>query len=548
MKGCSDSSDVDNDSDGTFYATVQDCIDDGNNADICARGWNNAKTAFYADVPKNMTQQNCQSKYENCYYDNVEQSWIPVVSGFLLSRVIRKDRDEPFVYNSGGSSLLRAQSGAALLVITLGAPVLAKRVLLFGRLYHQKSVYRFSRRLWSFFQRPWALGRLIMLRHNVPVRRDLDQIAADNGFDFHIIDNEIYWDESRAYRFTLRQIEEQIEKPTAELHQMCLEVVDRAVKDEEILTQLAIPPLYWDVIAESWRARDPSLYGRMDFAWCGNAPVKLLEYNADTPTSLYESAYFQWLWLEDARRSGIIPRDADQYNAIQERLISRFSELYSREPFYFCCCQDTDEDRSTVLYLQDCAQQAGQESRFIYIEDLGLGVGGVLTDLDDNVIQRAFKLYPLEWMMRDDNGPLLRKRREQWVEPLWKSILSNKGLMPLLWRFFPGHPNLLASWFEGEKSQIAAGESYVRKPLYSREGGNVTIFDGQNNVVDHADGDYADEPMIYQAFQPLPRFGDSYTLIGSWIVDDEACGMGIREDNTLITKDTSRFVPHYIAG
>ncbi len=97
-------SDVDNDGDGTFYATVQDCIDDGNNADICARGWNNAKAAFYADVPKNMTQQNCQSKYENCYYDNVEQSWIPVVSGFLLSRVIRKDRDEPFVYNSGGSS------------------------------------------------------------------------------------------------------------------------------------------------------------------------------------------------------------------------------------------------------------------------------------------------------------------------------------------------------------------------------------------------------------------------------------------------------------
>ncbi len=57
----------------------------------------------------------------------------------LLSQVIRKDRDEPFVYNSGGSSLLRAQSGAALLVITLGAPVLAKRVLLFGRLYHQKA-------------------------------------------------------------------------------------------------------------------------------------------------------------------------------------------------------------------------------------------------------------------------------------------------------------------------------------------------------------------------------------------------------------------------
>ncbi len=177
-----------------------------------------------------------------------------------------------------------------------------------------------------------------MLRHNVPVRRDLDKIACDHGFDFHVIDNEIYWDESRAYRFTLRQIEEQIEKPTAELHQMCLEVVERAVRDEQIMQQLAIPPLYWDVIAESWRSRDPSLYGRMDFVWCGKDPVKLLEYNADTPTSLYESSYFQWLWLEDARRSGAIPRDADQYNAIQERLIARFSELYSREPLYFCCC------------------------------------------------------------------------------------------------------------------------------------------------------------------------------------------------------------------
>lgn len=117
-----------------------------------------------------------------------------------------------------------------------------------------------------------------------------------------------------------------------------------------------------------------------------------------------------------------------------------------------------------------------------------------------------------------------------------------------MWRFFPGHPNLLPAWFEGEKSLAAPGESSVRKPIYSREGGNVTIFDERQNVIDHADGDYADEPMIYQAFQPLPRFGDSYTLIGSWIIDDEASGMGIREDNTLITKDTSRFVPHYIAG
>lgn len=387
-----------------------------------------------------------------------------------------------------------------------------------------------------------------MLRHTVPVRPNLDRIAHEHGFDFHIIDDEIYWDESRAYRFTLRQIEEQIEKPTAELHQMCLEVVDRALKSESVMEQLAIPPLYWDAIAESWRNNDPSLYGRMDFVWTGKGPVKLLEYNADTPTSLYESAYFQWLWMEDARKQGLIPRGADQYNAIQDKLIARLGELNNGCPLYLCCCKDTEEDRGTVLYLEDCAQQAGLQTRFIYIEDIGLGVGGALTDLQDNVIQQAFKLYPLEWMMRDEYGPLLGKRREQWIEPLWKSILSNKGLMPLLWRYFPEHPNLLPAWFDNEKPLINAGEGYVKKPLFSREGGNITLYDGQQNVIDSAEGDYANEPVIFQAFQPLPRFGNSYTLIGSWVVDDEAVGMGIREDNTLITKDTSRFIPHYIVG
>ncbi len=118
-----------------------------------------------------------------------------------------------------------------------------------------------------------------MLRHNVPVRRDLDKIACDHGFDFlHVIDNEIYWDESRAYRFTLRQIRRTDRKPTAELlHQMCLEVVERAVRDEQIMQQLAIPPLYWDVIAESWRSRDPSRLRADDFVCAAKHPLNCWE-------------------------------------------------------------------------------------------------------------------------------------------------------------------------------------------------------------------------------------------------------------------------------
>lgn len=393
-----------------------------------------------------------------------------------------------------------------------------------------------------------------MQRHHMPVRPALPDIAREHGFDFHIIDDEIYWDESRAYRFTLRQIEEQIEAPTNELHQMCLEIVDAAVRDEETLHKLGIAPLYHDAIAQSWHLRDPSLYGRMDFAWTGSGPVKLLEYNADTPTSLYESAWFQWVWLRQMCDAGVLPPDADQYNSIQEKLIARFATLCSADPLYFCCCYDSTEDRGTVRYLEDCARQAGLPTRFIHMEDIGLGVGGLLTDEQDNVMRHIFKLYPLEWMMRDDNGPLLQRRRQRWLEPLWKSILSNKGLLPLLWQRFPGHPNLLPAWFASDISRarvsaqqaLAGYQGYVRKPLFSREGGNVAMFSLDGSVLAQTDGEYGEEPTIFQAMQALPRFDESYTLLGSWVIGDEAAGIGIREDNSLITKDTSRFVPHYI--
>ena len=59
-------------------------------------------------------------------------------------------------------------------------------------------------------------------------------------------------------------------------------------------------------------------------------------------------------------------------------------------------------------------------------------------------------------------------------------------------------------------------------------------------------GPYTDSPWIRQAYHPMPRFGNNHALIGSWVVGDRACGMGIREDVGRITKDSSCFVPHAI--
>ena len=388
-----------------------------------------------------------------------------------------------------------------------------------------------------------------MLRLPIAERPNWRDRAQEFGFGFHTMYGEPYWDESAYYQFTLRQIEDHIEDPTAELHQMCLQAVAAVLADESLLARFQIPQQYWDLVASSWQAREPSLYSRLDLAYDGHGPAKLLENNADTPTSLYETGFWQWLWLEDQVKAGRLGRQADQFNSLQEKLISRFAELRLQRPgmpLHFACCMDTEEDRGTVQYMEDCAKEAGLETSFVFIEELGIGESGAFTDQHDQEIGWMFKLYPWEFMLREEFGEHVRTAGCRWLEPLWKSLISNKAILPVLWQMFPGHPNLLPAYFE---DQIAASglQHYVKKPIFAREGANVSIYNAGKEVF-ASEGPYGDEGFIYQAYTPMPKFGDNYTLIGSWLTDDQPAGMSIREDKQQVTLDSSRFLPHVILG
>jgi len=161
-----------------------------------------------------------------------------------------------------------------------------------------------------------------MQRIACPERADWRDLAAEVGFDFHTIGGQPYWDETAYYAFTLPEIERDIEAPTAELDSMCRELVARAVADDRMLRILRIPERYWTYITASWKRGDVSLYGRFDLRYDGQGPAKLLEYNADTPTAVFETAVFQWMWLEQAIPRQIVPKSADQYNSLHEQLIA----------------------------------------------------------------------------------------------------------------------------------------------------------------------------------------------------------------------------------
>src|SRR5437764_916751 len=190
-------------------------------------------------------------------------------------------------------------------------------------------------------------------------RADWRATAETCGFDFHTIDGERYWDERAYYAFSLDEIERHIEAPTGEIEAMCLELVAHAIDDEKYLRRLKIPEGFWPLLSESWHRDEKSLYGRLDLSFDGRGPAKLLEYNADTPTSIFEAAVFQWTWLEQAIERRITPVRADQFNSIHERLIDAWKKLRLGRHLHLTGTTENSEDAGTLAYLEDTATQAG---------------------------------------------------------------------------------------------------------------------------------------------------------------------------------------------
>lgn len=385
-----------------------------------------------------------------------------------------------------------------------------------------------------------------MKRVAVTPRKDWQKIVESQGMLYHTLETDpgvdpTYWDESHAYEFTSAEVDA-IEEASQVLYRMCLSAVDYVISENK-LGQLAIPEAYHNLVRKSWERQDVDLYGRFDFALDGAGVPKMLEYNADTPTSLLEASVIQWFWMEDhAKATGQV---LDQFNSIHDNLMETLKDvgrklLGPNETFYFSAVRDSVEDVGNTEYIRDVAIQAGLKTEFIAIEDLGWN-GVNFTDLNENPINTIFKLYPWEWLIREDFG--LHMTKEPWdvIEPAWKLILSNKGILPILWELYPDHPNLLPAYWNSSK----LGLTHVVKPLLSREGADVKIIrDGKltNTVIERG---YGNEGHIYQEYLPLQKFDGMTPIIGSWIVGGRPCGMGIREDANEVTGNTSRFIPHY---
>jgi len=398
------------------------------------------------------------------------------------------------------------------------------------------------------------------------------------GFDWHSAPTPedqrgTYWDESAYWRLTADEVD-LLEEATTQLHTMCMAATEQAIA-RRLLPHFGFNAATIALIEESWRRRDidqPSLYGRFDLAFGGTAvgdgQPKLLEYNADTPTGLYEASVVQWAWLEER-----FP-DSDQFNSIHDGLVGVWGKVRDAlagaggEPgaIHLACLMPHAEDEGTLHYLLDTALEAGLAAKTIAAADIGWSApadapqsmaGGHFVDLEDTPITALFKIVPWDWLLSDAFGAQLMQavtdRRLTVIEPAWKMVPANKAILALLWEMYPDHPYLLPAFME--RSAFAPGSTVVAKPLLGREGANISIAVlGEGGALAGEPlasmaGDYGEEGYVYQTLAPLasaaaPDGQIHHAVIGSWVIDGVSRGIGIREDAGLITHNRSRFVPH----
>lgn len=338
------------------------------------------------------------------------------------------------------------------------------------------------------------------------------------------------------------------------LYDMFVEAGQHVI-DNQLYYELGIPSNLVRLIEQSWERDDWHLYGRFDLAGgLDGSPIKLLEFNADTPTGLFETSIIQWAIL---KANGM--DESRQFNNIQEMLKENYRRLvtgddtdadfrdsYASQKLLFSSVRNLPEDERTVRYLQHVAHDAGFYTDFCYMDETGFDPDEGVFNRDKQLADFWFKLYPWEDIANEELElcRILEKISShgstRFLNPAYTLLFQSKGMLKILYDLYPDSPYLLRTDFKP-----LPGMAQVEKKIFGREGANTTIFDSGGNRIAATDGPYAHYKNIYQEFTALPKdaAGNHYQAGVFYIW--EACGLGFRRGGEILD-DMSKFAGHLI--
>lgn len=342
---------------------------------------------------------------------------------------------------------------------------------------------------------------------------------------------------------------------TNELYDMFCEAGEHVIEND-LFHDINIPFNLIDMIKESWE-NDVHwhLYSRFDLAGgIDGKPIKLIEFNADTPTSLFETAIIQWALL---KANGL--DEASQFNNLYEALkdnfkriitldsdIEKFDEYYEKLGWkiLFSSISSSSEDINTTKLLQHIASEAGFNTDFEYIDKVEFADEGIFAK--DQSFEFWFKLIPWEDIAIDESElaliltEIIKEKKAIIFNPAYTLMFQSKGFMKILWDLYPNHPLLLETSFEPliDKKQ-------VEKKCFGREGANIKITNADGSTDIETDGDYEGHKSIFQEYVELPTDSNGLTYQAGVFYAYEACGLGFRRGDKILN-NMSKFVGHII--
>jgi glutathionylspermidine synthase len=337
-----------------------------------------------------------------------------------------------------------------------------------------------------------------------------------------------------------------------QLYDMFVEAGEHIIENE-LFEEMGIPENMERMIRQTWEDdRNLHVYGRFDLAGgVDGKPIKLLEFNADTPTALPETAVIQWAHLLANKLD-----ETRQYNHVYEAIRKNFMTLKTLnndlEPTLLISTMGAiDEDDTNVEVLGEAAKEAGFLVAYADVSDVEFsGEEGIFAKDAQGDYHRFnfwFKLVPWEFIAYDEPELLdlldliIGRRLAVVVNPPYTLLFQSKAILKVLWELYPDHPLLLATQYEPFTDRPC-----VEKVLFGREGQNVRIFDKRGDVLDAMEGEYDEFDRVYQEFVELPKDEEGNVYQAGVFFAYESCGLGFRYSETLIIDDAASFSGHIV--
>lgn len=341
---------------------------------------------------------------------------------------------------------------------------------------------------------------------------------------------------------------ENFKKVASEAFEIFQLATHKILRDKN-LHLLGIPRFFEECIYYSWekRAQHPFFMGRMDInGGIGNMPTAVIEFNADTFSTIPETTYWQPIQL--AQLNGKQRNFNNLQNHISEGLKTIAYNLRNPEPVIVASSFGHKEDFLNSATILDVANTLGFNSYYQNIEQVVFSEEGIFYHLVDEYIKADiwYKMIPWDWMFNDE--PELAKIMSHIIlqdlavvlNPAYTTIWQNKLFLAYITENFPN--TVIAETYTANRSSFP---SFVKKPVYGRIGENVLVRDEYGKEY-KSSGDYGNQQAVFQKYVPLAKDSEDYFYQVGVFYGNEPCALNIRAQDSKILTDDCEFMSHYI--